>query len=108
MFKDRVNPHDPLLKAEAAPDGGRTLFKRLSREANGFGGDDVVAAASNLLINALRQRHGSRSKAEAAFDEIFGRSKSALLNHYDGAGNRRNVFAFDQVVHFPSPTIKVN
>ncbi len=100
-FKDRLNTNDPLKKPYAAPDGGRELFSRLSRTCGGFSHDDVVVAAANLLINALRQRCGSRQKAEVEFNELFGRTKAALLQHYDGAGNRRSVFPFDQTLAVP-------
>jgi hypothetical protein len=39
--------------------------------------------------------------AEARFDEISGRTKQLLLDHYDGAGNRRSVFPFHQVIEVP-------
>jgi hypothetical protein len=103
-FKDQKNINDPLTKPQAAPDAARVLFGKMSKEANGFGSDDVVAAAGNVLINALRQRCAKRQKAEAEIDELFGRLKTALLQHYDGADNRRNVFPFDQTIVMPRIT----
>lgn len=105
-FKDRLNTNDPLTKPQAAPDGGRELFSRMSHTCGGFSHDDVTSAAANILINSLRQQCGSRQKAEVEFNELFGRLKSALLQHYDGAGNRRSVFPFDQTVVVPRLTMK--
>jgi hypothetical protein len=102
MFKDQKNVNDPLTKPQAAPDAARVLFGKLAKEANGFNHDDVVGAAGNMLINALRQRCAKRQRAEAEIDELFGRLKSALLQHYDGADNRRSVFPFDQTIVVPT------
>lgn len=95
-----VNPLDPLSPSKPiAPDPTRKLFKQLSQVCRGFSGDDVVWAAANLMINAIRQRCANRVSAERAIDEAFGLAKHALLErHYDGQGNRRNIFPYDQVV----------
>jgi hypothetical protein len=101
MFKNRNSVHDPLTKPDVAADGGRELFSQMSKVANGFGSDDVIAAAANLLINAIRQQAGTRQRAEVVFDDLFGRTKATLLKHYDGSGNRRSVFPFDQHITIP-------
>lgn len=87
---------DPMLLA--TPDNGRELFKRLAQVCNGFSQDDVVTAAANLLINAIRQQHPTRGKAEAAFNELFGRSKQVLVDHYDMGGRKKGIFPYDQVI----------
>ncbi len=95
-----INPKDPLAPSKPiAPDAARELFKRLSALSSGFSSEDVVGAATNLLVNAIRQRQPKRFGAERQFDEAFGRAKHTLLEqHYDLAGNRRNIFPFDQFV----------
>ena len=96
------NSSDPLRNPSLAPDAARELFQRLSQVANGFGREDVTAAAANLLVNAVRQSCASRRQAEVVFDDLFGRAKALLLDqHYDGAGKRRSVFPFDQAIHVP-------
>lgn len=96
------NPNDPLHKPTAGPQSARQLFDNLSKVASGFGADDVMLAAANLLINAIRQHKATRDGAVVAFDEIAARSKHVLLEqHYDQMGRRRNVFPFHQVIEVP-------
>jgi len=91
-------PSDPLKQG---PTAERELFSRLAPVCNGFPHDAVVGAAANVLLNALRQSNASRRQAEVAFDELFGKLKSILVAHYDGAGKRRHVFPHDQVIEVP-------
>lgn len=101
------NPKDPLIGS--APKPGLELFKRFSQEADrgAFSVEHVIDAASNMLINAFRQAYADRSKAEAQFDERFGKLKSLLLNHYDSVtGKRRSTFAFDQTILVPHLNLK--
>ena len=94
------NAKDPLHKA--GPEAGKELFRQFSKAADGFPPDAAVDAAMNLLINALRQQHRTRARAEKAFDEVSARTKGVLLDrHYDGLGHRRNVFPFTQVIEMP-------
>lgn len=87
---------DPL--ALATPDNQRELFNRFSREANGFANEDAIGAAANILINAIRQSQPTRAQAEARFNELFGRSKQVLLDHYDSLGRKRGIFPYNQVI----------
>src|SRR5262245_37084044 len=90
---------DPLL---ARPDAERELFRQFSALANGFPREAVRGAAANVLINTFRQDHGSRAKAEAAFDETVTRLKFLLLEgHYDNVGKRRNIFPHTQTIEVP-------
>src|SRR5947207_1230289 len=93
------NPKDPLLKS--GPDYQRLLFDRLSKAADGFQGDEVINAAANIIINVLRQTHTTRDAAEKRFDELFGRTKTILLDHYDQLGRKRGIFPFDQTIVVP-------
>jgi hypothetical protein len=90
-----INPKDPML---AAPDPQLELFNRFCREANGFPADLAIGAAANVIVNGLRQSHGSRQEAERRFDELFGRMKSLLVEHYDMLGRKRGVFPYNQVI----------
>lgn len=87
---------DPMLLA--TPDNQRELFRRMSRAADGFSTEDVIGAAVNVLLNAIRQSQPTRTKAERRFDELFGRSKAVLLDHYDTLGRKRGIFPYDQVI----------
>jgi hypothetical protein len=99
------NGVDPLtLQADA----GRELMRRVCQTANGFNNDDVLSCAANLLINVLRQAHGSRKKALDAFDEITARSRAVLAEHYDSGGSRRSIFPFNQVISVPLFKKKAN
>lgn len=93
-----INKRDPLLNT--GPEAGRALFDAMLQVCHGFGRDAVVDAAVNLLVNGLRQDCPKRAQAEAKFDELFGRSKTLLMKHYDSVtGNRRSVFPFTQHIH---------
>lgn len=93
-----INRQDPLLQTGA--EAGRVLFDAMSKVCNGFGRDDVVNAAVNILVNAIRQECGSRQQAEARYDELAAKTKGLLMGHYDSvSGKRRSVFPFTQTVH---------
>ncbi len=98
VFKDRPqHSKDPL---KDGPLDARMLLSEFGRVAKGVPFDTVLNAAANVLISALRQECKSRAEAEKKFDEMMGRTKTALLNHYDSAtGKRRSIFAFDQTVN---------
>lgn len=102
----KTNPNDPLTKVGA--EGQQELFQSLVSSSAGHPKDDVINAAVNLLINAVRQHCSTRAVAEKTFDEIVGRAKSLLLDaHYDAATNkRRNIFPFHQVIEMPLMDLK--
>jgi hypothetical protein len=103
MFKplDVSNPADPLKPPRS--DHGRELFEKITQVANGFSYDDVINAATNLIVNAVRQSNDTSRKAEATFEEIMGKTKLMLIEqHYDAAtGKRKSVFAHHQVIQAP-------
>jgi hypothetical protein len=93
-----TNRQDPLL--QTGQQAGRALFDIYSRASNGFSRDDVINAAMNVLVNAIRQEAASRSQAEARYDELAAKTKGLLMGHYDSvSGKRRSVFPFTQHVH---------
>jgi hypothetical protein len=103
-----LNPKDPLLTT--VPDPSLTLFKLMGKIAGGTGTvvdgraapfpiDAVVGAAANIIVNALRQVNPTKEKAETAIDELFGRTKQILMNHYDQLGRLRGIFPYDQHIH---------
>lgn len=93
-----MNPKDPLHKAGFAQ---RELFGLMAKAASGFATEQVVGAAANLLLNAIRQAHPARRGALAAYDEMSARSRAVLAEHYDAAGKRRNIFPFHQTIEMP-------
>lgn len=93
---DYINPKDPLRKG---PEPSQALFDKFGKVASGFSHEAVMDAAANLILNAIRQQCPTKAQAERVFDEMFGRSKTALIDkHYDHAGKRRSVFPFNQVI----------
>jgi|SRR6185369_6072496 len=97
------NPLDPIFKS--GPEAERKLFEALAKVAAQFNlpRKMVAGAAANVMIGAIRQEFATKSEAEKYFDELFGRTKSLLLEqHYDSVtGKRRSVFAFTQTVELP-------
>lgn len=93
------NPKDPLH--QTGPEAEKELFKRYAQLSDGFPNEAVLGAALNIIINGVRQGHSSWMGAERQFDEIFGRTKTILRDHYDANGKRRNLFPFDQVIQVP-------
>lgn len=96
---------DPLLLA--SPDAQRELFKRMSREANGFGAEHVVGAALNMLVNAIRQSHPKREDAARRYDELVARMKGVLMDHYDAGGRKKGIFPYNQVIEMPLIDLRV-
>lgn len=92
------NPKDPLHKS---PDAEKHLFTVLARAASGFTNDQVVGAAVNLLVNAIRQNNASRAAAMGASDKVHALMRQVIDAHYDAMGKRRNVFPFHQIIEVP-------
>lgn len=93
------NPNDPLNKA--GTDQQRALFNAFCKVANGFSTEEVLGAAANVLVNALRQAHATQAAALSRLDELAAASKGLLASHYDALGRRRNIFPFHQTIELP-------
>lgn len=93
-----MSASDPL---QNVADRQRQLFDNIVKVASGFSTEDVAGAALNLLVNALRQAHGSRHAAFEGLDRLHASSRELLASHYDAMGKRRNVFPFHQVIDVP-------
>ncbi len=93
------NPNDPIH--QSGPEAGRALFRRVGMLASGFPQEAVLDAACNLVINCIRQQKPTWISAEASYDEIWGKMKTLLRDHYDANGKRRSVFPFDQHIVMP-------
>lgn len=90
-----MNSRDPLRNN---PDAAVELFKQFGKLASGFSHDDAINAAANIVINALRQQHHTRSYAEAAWDEVMARAKGQLMECYDSTGRKKGVFPYPQTI----------
>jgi len=75
--------HDPLLDN---PDNARQLFQTFSQMSHGFSSLDVVNAAFNVVVNAIRQSASTRRAASEMWDELAARSKGLLMDGYDSTG----------------------
>ena len=69
-------------------DSAKALFNAFGGFATGHSPDDVISAALNLVLNAIRQGTPQRSAAIAKFGDLYGRSMEALMEHYDPVTNR--------------------
>jgi hypothetical protein len=89
--------NDPI---RSGPPSHIELFEAFAKLADGKNVDAVLGAAVNVIVNAIRQNVALRRDAEAAFDTLFGRAKTILINeHYDAVtGKRRSVLPFTQVI----------
>jgi hypothetical protein len=95
---------DPMLLA--TPDQQKQLFDAFCSVANGFSAEQVLGAAANLLVNAIRQAHPTQRGALARLDELSAKTKALLAEHYDAMGKRRNVFPFHQVIEVPHMNLR--
>jgi len=87
---------DPLKQTE---DARRELFGRFSKAANNCSQRDVMYAAMNLILNAVRQSCMKQKQAEAMLDEMMAHAKRTLLDqHYFPSGQRRNVYPHHQFI----------
>jgi hypothetical protein len=95
----RNNTKDPLIKT--GPDQQLELFNRFSHAASGFSTSEVIGAAANLVINAMRQAHSKRAEAERAYDEHAAKVKGILMDHYDSLGRKKGIFPYTQNIMMP-------
>ncbi len=92
-----TNPNDPLWLD--APARVAFLTKTFAEAAHQFSAQDVINAGASVMITAMRQVYATRQEAEARFDEVFGRTKTHLLNHYDSiSGRKSGAFPYDQKI----------
>ena len=91
-----IRPNDPLAKA--GPDQQRELFLAIAKVAHGHSSEDVIGAAINMVVNALRQAHATRDKAMIAADEKGAKLKELLSACYTSTGRVQGVFPFNQVI----------
>lgn len=90
---------DPIAKNSANAE--RALFNLLAKASNGFSREQVIGAAANVIVNALRQEHDTQSKALNDFDALTAKVRELIASHYDVLGRRRNVFPFHQTIEVP-------
>jgi hypothetical protein len=80
---------DPIVEAlEGAPniqEVWNTLIRRLEKMPM----DHVYLLAANLIIHGIRMSVPYRAPAEAIIDDLFARTKSATLAHYDATTGRK-------------------
>jgi hypothetical protein len=85
---------DPLQQID-----GAALFAEITKLCDGAPLKTVSDIAVSLLVHVIRSGTPLRKDAEACFDEIIGRAKTILLDHYDSVtGHRRTIFPYTQVV----------
>jgi hypothetical protein len=86
---------DPLLQNT---DNARQLFQSFSHVSHGFGTLDVVNAALNILVNAIRQAEPTKKGASDLWDELTSRSKGHLMDGYDSTGRKRGIYPYTQTL----------
>lgn len=94
---------DPLITSLSSHQ--QALKDQLQQVCSGKPTDIVLGAAINLVCNAVRQSYHKRERAEARFDELVGKAKAMLLDHYDRSNGRAfGAFPYDQTIHMPTVT----
>lgn len=103
-----MSPPDPLRNKNdplhgSAPDRQLELFKAFSQLAHGYSIEDILGAALNVHINAIRQSCPLRKQALEAIDRWAENGKRLLDHHYTPGdnGKRRNLFPFTQTIEVP-------
>jgi hypothetical protein len=98
---------DPLHKNVDSV--AKHLMMEWIKLAAGRSREAACLAAINIIINCIRQCTTQKSDAEAKFNELFGRGKQVMLDHYDSTtGLRKSKFSYTQVIevpHFIDPDI---
>lgn len=81
----------------------KQVFEETLQRCNGMPSVLVYNLAINILVNAIRMVVPERKQAETLIDELFGKTKSLLLDfHYDPVtGKRRTMFPFTQKIEPP-------
>jgi hypothetical protein len=74
----------------------RELTTALGKLAHHYTYDEVIDAAGNLLINALRQKHLRLAAAEEQVADVTLRIQRTLKDeHYQRNGTRKGVISLD-------------
>jgi len=94
-----IRPADPIAKS--GPDQQRILFAAMAQASRGHSMDEVIGAALNIVVNALRQTYPSREKALVAADQKAAQFKDILSKCYTSAGRLNGVFPFNQHIEMP-------
>jgi hypothetical protein len=100
-----IHPKDPIASSS---DNAIELMKKMGQVANGFSSQDVINAAANIVVNALRQSHAVRSSAEQAWDEMAARAKGQLMDCYDSGGRKKGIYPYHQTISMPYVDLKKN
>jgi hypothetical protein len=91
----QINPQDPLLDA---PKTERDLWMEVGKVTSGYPAEIVMSIGINIVIDTIRQLRPTQKTALDAFDEVMGRVRSRLAEHYGNNGVRKNIFPFDQII----------
>jgi hypothetical protein len=70
------------------------LIGAIAQAANGFERDEVIGAAANIILNAIRQDHATLPSAEERLEELLANMRSGLRTahyHRDGTRNDRRI-----------------
>jgi hypothetical protein len=89
---------DPIKRV---PSQSITLFEKLARAADGFQAEQVLDAALNIAINAVRQSRATRHEAELAWEELAAKAKGNLMDCYDSTGRKKGIYPYHQIVKVP-------
>jgi microcystin degradation protein MlrC len=100
-----IHPSDPLA---STPDKARELMQNMGQVAHGFSAQDVLNAATNIVINALRQGHSTSRSAEQAWDEMMAKAKGQLMDCYDSSGRKKGIYPYHQTIVMPFVDLKKN
>jgi hypothetical protein len=98
-----IHPKDPIANN---PDKAIELMKAMGQVAHGFSSQEVINAAANIVINAMRQSHATGHEAERAWDEIVARSKGQLMACYDSNGRKKGIYPYHQTIVMPYVDLK--
>lgn len=93
-----IRPTDPL--ATASSEQQKRLFTQMAKASAGHSVEEVMGAALNVIVNAIRQTYPSRDKAMLVADEKSAKLKELLAANYTRTGGRlQGAYPFNQTIH---------
>jgi len=85
---------DPIIEAFETAPNIQEVWDTLIRRLENMPMDHVYLLAANLIVHGVRMAVPYRASAEMIVDNLFARTKEAVLMHYDSTTGKKRAVDF--------------